>query len=258
MPLVLLAVSVTAGMPLRSGAAVLPWLKITIPTAPAAAAFSALISNVQVPRCSSAMFPAGKPAKSAASHPLVEVLPRPELQVDGRDGRGDVAGVGLGDRPEVDALDIGDRARRGLLEGRRADDLVREVVERLDLGVIAGGLERVDHVVDRGVVAREAGEAVAAVRVGDRLERRLVLADPLDPHALEQLVVRVVRPVRTASLRRRRQRRAAWQQRHGSHRHDAQQRRHACGDALESSIETSNSSFGGRRPLCRQPLTSRR
>ena len=50
MPLVLLAVSVTAGMPLRSGAAVLPWLKITIPIAPAAAAFSAFSSNVQVPR----------------------------------------------------------------------------------------------------------------------------------------------------------------------------------------------------------------
>ncbi len=76
-PLVLLAVSVTAGMPWRAGSAVSPWLKITIPMAPAAAAFSALISNVQVPRCSSAMFPAGKPAKSAASHPLVEVLPSP-------------------------------------------------------------------------------------------------------------------------------------------------------------------------------------
>ena len=80
MPLVLLAVSVTAGMPLRSGAVVLPWLKITIPTAPAAAAFSALISNVQSPRCSSAMFPAGKPAKSDASQPLVEVLPRPNCR----------------------------------------------------------------------------------------------------------------------------------------------------------------------------------
>ena len=80
MPLVLLAVSVTAGMPLRSGAVVLPWLKITIPTAPAAAAFSAFSSNVQVPRWSNAMFPAGKPAKSEASHPLVEVLPRPSCR----------------------------------------------------------------------------------------------------------------------------------------------------------------------------------
>ena len=80
MPLVLLAVSVTAGMLLRSVAVVLPWLKITIPTAPAAAAFSAFSSNVQVPRWSSAMFPAGKPAKSDASHPLVEVLPRPSCR----------------------------------------------------------------------------------------------------------------------------------------------------------------------------------
>ena len=75
MPLVLLAVSVTGGMPMRSG--VFPWLKITIPTAPAAAAFSAFSSKVQTPRWSSAMFPAGKPAKSAVSQPLVEVLPSP-------------------------------------------------------------------------------------------------------------------------------------------------------------------------------------
>ena len=75
MPLVLLAVRVTGGIPVRSG--VLPWLKITIPTAPAAAAFSAFSSKVQTPRWSNAMFPAGKPAKSAASQPLVEVFPSP-------------------------------------------------------------------------------------------------------------------------------------------------------------------------------------
>ena len=83
MPLVLLAVSVTAGMPLRSGAVVLPWLKITIPTAPFAAASSALISKVHVPRCSSAMLPSGKPSQSACSHPLVEVLPRPSARSTG-------------------------------------------------------------------------------------------------------------------------------------------------------------------------------
>ena len=83
MPLVLLAVSVTAGMPWRPGSAVSPWLKITMPTAPAAAAFSALISNVQAPRWSRAMFPAGKPAKSAASQPLVVVLPRPSWRSTG-------------------------------------------------------------------------------------------------------------------------------------------------------------------------------
>ena len=80
MPLVLLAVSVTAGMPWRSSPAVLPWLKITIPTAPCAAAVSALISKVHVPRCRSAMLPAGKFAKSASSQPLVEVFPIPSCR----------------------------------------------------------------------------------------------------------------------------------------------------------------------------------
>lgn len=40
---------------------------------PAAAAFAALFPNVHVPRCTSAMFPAGKPAKLAGSHPDVVV-----------------------------------------------------------------------------------------------------------------------------------------------------------------------------------------
>ena len=80
MPLVLLAVSVTAGMPWRSGVAALPWLKITMPATPAAAAFSAFSSKVQVPRWSKAMFPAGKPVKSVASQPLVDVLPRPSCR----------------------------------------------------------------------------------------------------------------------------------------------------------------------------------
>jgi hypothetical protein len=39
--------------------------------APAACAFSAFAANVHVPRWTSAMLPAGKPAKSAASQPLV-------------------------------------------------------------------------------------------------------------------------------------------------------------------------------------------
>ena len=49
-----------------------------------------------------------------------------------------------------------------------------------------------------------------------------MLADPLDPHALEQLVVGVVRPALTTRLRGRRQRRAAWQRRHGSYGYDSQ------------------------------------
>jgi hypothetical protein len=70
-------------MPWRLGSAVSPWLKNSTPDAPAAAAFSALISNVQVPRWIRAMLPAGKPAKSAASHPLVEVLPAPSMRSTG-------------------------------------------------------------------------------------------------------------------------------------------------------------------------------
>ena len=84
MLLVLFAVSVTAGMLLAgSAAAVSPWFMITIPTAPAAAAFSALISNVQRPRWSRAMFPAGNPTQSEVSQPLVDVLPSPSWMSTG-------------------------------------------------------------------------------------------------------------------------------------------------------------------------------
>ena len=44
------------------------------PAAPAASAFATLSAKKQVPRWMSAMFPATKPAKSAASQPLVEVF----------------------------------------------------------------------------------------------------------------------------------------------------------------------------------------
>ena len=56
----------------------------------------------------------------------------------------------------------------------------------------AGRLERVDHVVDARVVSRSPGGARAAVLVRDLLERGLMLADALERHALEQLLVRVV------------------------------------------------------------------
>ena len=42
------------------------------PAAPAAAALSAFTAKSHEPRWMSAMLPAGKPAKSAASQPLVE------------------------------------------------------------------------------------------------------------------------------------------------------------------------------------------
>src|SRR6185503_19231340 len=48
-----------------------PSFMITTADAPAACALRALTAKPQVPRCMSAMAPAGKPAKSAASQPLV-------------------------------------------------------------------------------------------------------------------------------------------------------------------------------------------
>ena len=89
--------------------------------------------------------------------------------VDIRDVRSDVARVRLGDRPEVDALDIRDHAGRRLLEGRGTNLREREVIERLHDRVVACRLERVDHVGDGLVVARQTREPVAAVGVRDLL-----------------------------------------------------------------------------------------
>jgi hypothetical protein len=51
-----------------------PSLKMTAAEAPAACALSAFCRKGHVPRCMSAMLPAVKPAKSAASQPLVDVF----------------------------------------------------------------------------------------------------------------------------------------------------------------------------------------
>jgi hypothetical protein len=51
-----------------------PSLKITTATAPAAWAFATLTEKLQLPRWMTAMLPGVKPAKSAASQPLVELL----------------------------------------------------------------------------------------------------------------------------------------------------------------------------------------
>ena len=181
MPLVLLAVSVTAGMLLRSVGGRVALVEDHDPDG----AGRRGVLGLELERAGATLQQRDVPGREAREvgslAPAGRGVAQAELQVDGRDRRGDVAGVGLGDRPEVDALDIGDRVRCDLLEGRGADDLEREVVERLHLRVVAGGLERLDHVVDRGVVAREAGEAVSVVLVGDRLERRLVLAHPARP-----------------------------------------------------------------------------
>jgi len=80
MPEELVAPSVIAASPVRDGSVESPWLKNATPTAPAAAAFSIFCSNVQAPRWTSAMLPAGKLAKSAVSHPLVDLFPSPSCR----------------------------------------------------------------------------------------------------------------------------------------------------------------------------------
>ena len=67
----------------RSAVARLPWLKMMTPAAPAASALTALSPKGQVPRWSSAMVPAVKSAKSAASHPLVLAFPSPSWRSTG-------------------------------------------------------------------------------------------------------------------------------------------------------------------------------
>ena len=67
------APSVPAHRSVRS-APPLPWLKTIAPAAPASLAFVTFSPNVHVPRCSSAMLPAVKPAKSASSQPEVMTL----------------------------------------------------------------------------------------------------------------------------------------------------------------------------------------
>ena len=101
------------------------------------------------------MFPAGKPAKSAGSQPLRRRVADAELQVHGGDGGCDVARIGLVDHTEVDALDVGHRARRRLLERRRTEFHEGEVVERLDHGLVPGGPEPRHHVVHGPVMTRE-------------------------------------------------------------------------------------------------------
>ncbi len=68
--------TVTSGAPsVPENAAVAPGaplLKMTTPAAPCCSALSAFVPKVQLPRWISAMAPAGKPLKSAASQPLVE------------------------------------------------------------------------------------------------------------------------------------------------------------------------------------------
>ena len=67
-----------------------------------------------------------------------------------------------------------------------------DVLERHALDLPAGRQHRLFDVVDARRVARGLVGPGAAVGVGDRLECRLVLPDPRQGDALEQLVVLVV------------------------------------------------------------------
>ena len=133
------------------------------------------------------MLPAGNPAKSVASQPLVDVLPA-RADVDRGDAARHVAGLGVRRGREVRALDVGDRAGCGLLELGGPDLLEHEEVEGLDPDPVAGLLHALLDVLDGRVVAVGPGGPGAAVRVGDLLESPLVLHDPLERHAPEQAV----------------------------------------------------------------------
>ena len=81
-----------------------PSLKITTAAAPASWAFAAFSPNVQVPRWTSATAPAGKPAKSASSQPLVfdeGSAPGRQHDVDRNDVPGHVTAAGELHRREV-------------------------------------------------------------------------------------------------------------------------------------------------------------
>ena len=146
----------------------------------------------QVPRCTRAMLPGTKPAKSSVSQPLVDVFgagpggstrsipwtaavtsPVPVNDTKSPSNAGRV--------PATKTCGSG----RDLLEHRgRALDELDDVCELVERHLVTGGLGPSDDVRDRGVVARRAGRPVAAVGVGDLLERQLVLADPATVTAL--------------------------------------------------------------------------
>jgi hypothetical protein len=102
------------------------------------------------------------------------------VDVDRDDRPRDVARARVAHVLEVGAVDVGRRVGGELLERRRTDQLVEGEVEGLARDGVAGGLQPLLHVVGGGGVAREPRRAVAAVLVGDRLQRREVLVDTLD------------------------------------------------------------------------------
>jgi hypothetical protein len=103
-------------------------------------------------------------------------------------GAGDVAGAGEVGERVVGALDEGAWGRARLLEARRRQHLEVREEELLHLGLVAGGLELLDHVVAGGLVAGRARGSGAAVGVGHVLEGVEVLGDAFERHRLAQAV----------------------------------------------------------------------
>ena len=116
MPLVLLAVSVTAGMLLRSVGGRVALVEDHDPDGPGGRG----VLGLQLERARAALeqrdVPGGEAREVGCLAPAGRRVAQAELQVDGRDRRGDVTRVGLGDRPEVDTLGVGDRVRCDLLQ----------------------------------------------------------------------------------------------------------------------------------------------
>ena len=178
----------------RSG--VLHWLKRMTALAPAVWAFATLSAKLQPPRWISAIRagdearevvePArvgserragGGPSVNAPSHPLVLARGGVRLMSIGRHGGGH--------RSQGAASHAARRVRGG---GAGVSCRIGCATVKSNWWVStdpAGRLERLDHVVDARVVPRRRGGARAAVRVGDRLERGLVLADALERHAAQ-------------------------------------------------------------------------
>ena len=138
----------------------------------------------------------------AAAGAAVDRRGRVEVEVDRPHRRGDVRRARVVHRAEVaperpaaipgtNASPPSDRQHRRRVVGEE----VQVVLEVVEGDVHAGGFRPVGHVEGRGVVAGRSRQPVAARRVGDPVERGLVLQDPRrtdrGPQLLRVVVARV-------------------------------------------------------------------
>ena len=65
-------------------------------------------------------------------------------------------------------------------------------LERIELDLIARGLELCDDVVDAGIVARSSRRACPAIVVRDLLQRCLMGSNTIEGHALQELLLGIV------------------------------------------------------------------